>query len=49
MIYDRICKLSRLDGMYFLEIVSILQDMANSRIKGFYVNYTIDYDKEHER
>lgn len=43
---DRLSKLSRLDGMdYFLEIVSILHDMANSRNQRLLSTYTIDYDK----
>lgn len=43
---DRICQLSKLDGMdYFLEIVSILQDMANSRNQKLLSVYTVDYDK----
>lgn len=43
---DRIIKLSRLDGMdYFLEIISILQDMANSRNQRLLSTYTVDYDK----
>lgn len=43
---DRIIKLSRLDGMdYFLEIISILQDMANSRNQRILSTYTVDYDK----
>jgi len=45
-LYDRFSKLSRLDGMdYFLEIISILQDMANSRNQRLLSTYTIDYDK----
>ncbi|WP_298307128.1 AraC family transcriptional regulator [Flavobacterium sp.] len=43
---ERISRLSRLEGMdYFLEIVSILQDMANSRNQRLLSTYTIDYDK----
>lgn len=43
---ERIIKLSRLDGMdYFLEIISILQDMANSRNQRILSTYTVDYDK----
>lgn len=43
---DRICQLSKLDGMdYFLEIISILQDMANSRNQKLLSVYTVDYDK----
>ena len=43
---ERIVKLSRLDGMdYFLEIISILQDMANSRNQRILSTYTVDYDK----
>lgn len=42
---DRIVKISRLDGMdYFLEIISILHDMANSRNQRLLSTYTIDYD-----
>jgi YesN/AraC family two-component response regulator len=43
---ERIIKLSRLDGMdYFLEVISILQDMANSRNQRILSTYTVDYDK----
>lgn len=43
---ERIVKLSRLDGMdYFLEVISILQDMANSRNQRILSTYTVDYDK----
>ncbi|MCZ8196924.1 MAG: AraC family transcriptional regulator [Flavobacterium sp.] len=42
---NRICQLSKLDGMdYFLEIISILQDMANSRNQKLLSTYTVDYD-----
>ena len=45
-LHGRICKFSRLDGMdYFLEIISILQDMANSRNQRLLSTYTVDYDK----
>jgi AraC-like DNA-binding protein len=41
----RIIMLSRLDGMdYFLEIISVLQDMANSRNQRILSTYTVDYD-----
>ena len=43
---ERIIKLSRLDGMdYVLEVISILQDMANSRNQRILSTYTVDYDK----
>jgi YesN/AraC family two-component response regulator len=46
---ERIVKLSRLDGMdYFLEIISVLQDMANSRNQRLLSTYTVDYDKFEE-
>jgi AraC-like DNA-binding protein len=46
---DRIMKLSKLDGMdYFLEIVSLLQDMANSRHQRLLSTYTVDLDKFEE-
>lgn len=42
---QRICNLSRLDGMdYFLEILSILHDMATSRNQRILSTYTVDYD-----
>ncbi|WP_264509671.1 AraC family transcriptional regulator [Flavobacterium sp. N1719] len=46
---NRITQLSRLDGMdYFLEIVSILHDMANSRNQRLLSTYTVDHDKFEE-
>lgn len=42
---DRIVKISKLDGMdYFLEIISILHDMANSRNQRLLSTFTVDYD-----
>lgn len=42
---ERIVQISRLDGMdYFLEIISILHDMANSRNQRLLSTYTVDYD-----
>jgi AraC-like DNA-binding protein len=42
---DRIVKISKLDGMdYFLEIISILHDMANSRHQRLLSTFTVDYD-----
>jgi len=42
---DRIVKISKLDGMdYFLEIISILHDMANSRNQRLLSTSTVDYD-----
>lgn len=41
----RITKLSKLDGMdYFLEIISLLYDMANSRNQRLLSTFTVDYD-----
>lgn len=41
----RLVKLSKLDGMdYFLEITSILYDLANSRNQRLLSTYTVDYD-----
>lgn len=41
----RLIKLSKLDGMdYFLEITSILFDLANSRNQRLLSTYTVDYD-----
>ena len=46
---DRICKLSKIDGIdYFLEIVSILHDLANSRNQRLLSTYTVDIDKFEE-
>jgi len=43
---DRLIRISKLDGMdYFLEIISILHDMANSRHQRLLSTYTVDYDK----
>ncbi len=42
---DRLIRISKLDGMdYFLEIISILHDMANSRNQQLLSTYTVDYD-----
>lgn len=42
---SRIIKISKLDGMdYFLEIVSILYDLANSRNQRLLSNFTVDHD-----
>ncbi|UJF29590.1 AraC family transcriptional regulator [Kaistella sp. 97-N-M2] len=42
----RICNLSRLDGMdYFLEILSILHDLATSRNQRILSSFTVDYEK----
>jgi len=42
---DRLVKISKLDGMdYFLEIISILHDMANSRNQRLLSTFTVDYD-----
>lgn len=41
----RLVKLSKLDGIdYFLEITSILYDLANSRNQRLLSTYTVDYD-----
>lgn len=41
----RLIKISKLDGMdYFLEIISILYDLANSRNQRLLSSYTVDYD-----
>lgn len=43
---ERIGKLSKTDGIdYFLEIVSILHDLANSRNQRLLSTYTVDADK----
>ena len=43
---ERIGKLSKTDGIdYFLEIVSILHDLANSRNQRLLSTYTVDVDK----
>lgn len=45
----RICELSKLDGMdYFLEILSILHDMATSRNQRILSTYTVEKDKFEE-
>ncbi len=42
---DRLIQISKLDGMdYFLEIISILHDMANSRNQKLLSTFTVDYD-----
>lgn len=42
---ERLARISKLDGMdYFLEIISILHDMANSRNQRLLSTYTVDYD-----
>lgn len=42
---SRIIKISKLDGMdYFLEIVSILYDLANSRNQRLLSTFTVDHD-----
>lgn len=42
---SRLVKISKLDGIdYFLEIISILYDMANSRNQRLLSTYTVDYD-----
>jgi AraC-like DNA-binding protein len=42
---DRLVRISKLDGMdYFLEVISILHDMANSRNQRLLSTYTVDYD-----
>ncbi|TRX41289.1 helix-turn-helix domain-containing protein [Flavobacterium restrictum] len=44
-LYDRLIKISKLDGMdYFLEIISILYDLANSRNQRLLSTFTVDYD-----
>ena len=41
----RLIKISKLDGMdYFLEIVSILYDLANSRNQRLLSTFTVDHD-----
>ena len=41
----RLVRLSKLDGMdYFLEITSLLYDLANSRNQRLLSTYTVDYD-----
>jgi len=46
---SRITQLSRLDSMdYFLEIISILHDLANSRNQRLLSTYTVDHDKFEE-
>jgi len=41
----RLVKISKLDGMdYFLEIISLLYDLANSRNQRLLSTYTVDYD-----
>lgn len=43
---EQLQKLPRLEGMdYFLQIISILQDMANSRDQRLLSSYTVDYGK----
>jgi YesN/AraC family two-component response regulator len=43
---ERICKLSKTDGIdYFLEIISLLHDLANSRNQRLLSTYTVDVDK----
>lgn len=43
---DRILKLSKLDGMdYFLETISLLQDLATSRNQKLLSTYTVDTDR----
>lgn len=42
---SRLIKISKLDGMdYFLEITSILYDLANSRNQRLLSTFTVDYD-----
>ncbi|MGQ2982357.1 helix-turn-helix domain-containing protein [Flavobacterium sp.] len=42
---DKLVRISKLDGMdYFLEIISILHDMANSRNQRLLSTFTVDYD-----
>jgi AraC-like DNA-binding protein len=42
---SRLIKISKLDGMdYFLEIISILYDLANSRNQRLLSTYTVDHD-----
>ncbi|AWG26845.1 AraC family transcriptional regulator [Flavobacterium kingsejongi] len=42
---ERFVQISRLDGMdYFVEFISILHDMANSRNQRLLSTYTVDYD-----
>ena len=42
-LYDRISKVSRFDGMdYFIEFLSILQDLASSRHQVLLSNYVVD-------
>ena len=42
----RFVKISKLDGMdYFLEITSLLYDLANSRNQRLLSTFTVDYDK----
>ena len=44
-LYDRLAQVSKLDGMdYFLELVSILHDLANSRNQRLLSSYTINRD-----
>lgn len=44
-VFDRISQLSKLDSMdYFLELVSILHDLANSRDQRLISNYTVNRD-----
>lgn len=44
-IYERIPRISRLDGMdYFLEFISILHDLANSRNQRLLSTYTVNRD-----
>lgn len=46
---EQLVQLPRLEGMdYFLQIISILQDMANSRNQRLLSSYTIDFDKFEE-
>ena len=46
---EQLVRLPRLEGMdYFLQIISILQDMANSRNQRLLSSYTVDYDKFEE-
>ncbi|NHN27781.1 helix-turn-helix transcriptional regulator [Flavobacterium jejuense] len=46
---EQLMQLPRLEGMdYFLQIISILQDMANSRNQRLLSSYTIDFDKFEE-
>jgi AraC-like DNA-binding protein len=44
-LFPRLIKISKLDGMdYFLEITSILYDLANSRNQRLLSTFTVDYD-----